>query len=233
MKIDFHTHILPGIDDGADTIDTSLAMLDQLKNQHIDNVVLTPHYYSHHKPINVFTEERRKAYELLRASTQNTPSLHLGAEVYFSEYLFNNADLSPLCIEHTRTMLLELPYNRTIDDRMIDKIDRMVGEYGITPVIAHVERYPSLIHSRQLLERLLNFGCVLQVNLSSFTIFGKGRLVRLMQEGYFGALGTDAHNLTSRSPMYDSGYHYLEKKIGSDILCDVQSTMASLLNIDI
>ncbi len=231
MKIDFHTHILPEIDDGPMSLSLSLKMIQSLQNQRIDAVVLTPHYYSNRRPISEFVEQRAASYKALYESLpSNAPSLHLGAEVYYSEYLFNNRDLTPLCIEGTRTMLLEIPYNQTIDRRFLDKIDRLIGEYGITPVIAHVERYPTLIKSPQTMETLLNFGCVLQVNLSSFHSFGKHRLLRLVNNGYIGALGTDAHNITTRPAEYNKGYEQLQKKISKEVLSDIQSLMSKLLH---
>lgn len=230
MKIDFHTHILPELDDGASSLELSLEMLDRLRVQQVDKVVLTPHYYSHRESITEFLEKRQQSFsKLVPSFSADMPKIYLGAEVYFSDYLFNNKNLADLCIADTRVMLLELPYNKTVDDRMIDKIDRLIGDYGITPVIAHIERYPSLIRSRRLLDRLLMMGCVLQVNVSSFSRFGKHRLLRLLEKGYIGALGTDAHNLTTRSPDYNSGYSWLQKHVDIRALNQLQFSMEELL----
>ncbi len=230
MKIDFHTHILPELDDGASSLKVSLEMLNCLCKQKVDKIVLTPHYYSHREPIEEFLEKRQASFAKLMSSfSVDTPKLYLGTEVYFSDYLFNNKNLTDLCIADTRVMLLELPYNKTVDDRMIDKIDRLIGDYGILPVIAHIERYPSLIRSRRLLDRLLMIGCVLQVNVSSFTRFGKHRLLRLLEKGYIGALGTDAHNITTRTPDYDSGYSWLQKHVEIGVLNQLQFSMNELL----
>ncbi len=232
MKIDFHTHILPELDDGSRSIEMSKTMLSKLREQGVDVVVLTPHYYSHHKPIAEFAEQQQESYRRLRASVaEASPKLVLGTEVYYSDYLFNNRDLSALCISGTRTMLLELPYNKTLDDRMLDKVDRLIGEYNIIPVIAHIERYPSLLHKRRSLERLLDMGAVLQLNLSSFTMFGKRYLVSLVQRGYIGALGTDAHNTGTRPAEYNEGYRVLEKLTSNRQRNDIQHSMAALLNV--
>lgn len=230
MKIDFHTHILPQIDDGAESTDTALSMLEYLRHQDVTTVVLTPHYYSHRKPINEFLAQREQAYEqLCAAHTPDAITLRLGAEVYFSDYLFNNRDLSPLCIDGTQTMLVELPYNKTIDQSYIEKMDRLIAEYAITPVLAHIERYPSLIRRTDMLERFLDIGCVFQTNLSSYEEFGKRRLINLVKKGYIGAFGTDAHNTTSRPPAYNGGYGRLVKSVSSEVLQTIQHTMAGLL----
>jgi len=233
MKIDFHTHILPEIDDGSRSLEMSNSMLSKLYTQGVDAVVLTPHYYSHQKPIADFIDEQQYAYSRLEASvTTSVPKLLLGAEVYYSDYLFNNRDLSSLCIKGTRLMLLGLPYGKHIDERMLDKIDRLIGDYNITPVIAHAERYPSLIRKKQRMNALLDMGCLLQVNVSSFTVFGKRRLASLVREGYIGAFGTDAHNLTSRAPSYNDGYRILEKLVSHRLIEEIQHSLASVLNLE-
>ncbi len=230
--IDFHTHILPSIDDGADTLETSVTMLHTLQEQGVNTVVLTPHYYSHHKPIEEFVVKRNASLSILtNALREDTPKICVGAEVYFTDYLFNNHDLTPLCIQGTRTMLVELPYNKTITAAYVDKIDRLITEYNITPVLAHVERYPSLIRSTSMLERFIDIGCVLQTNVSSYTEFGKRRLISLVNKGYIGALGTDAHNLDSRPPQYTEGYSRLKKSVSEDVLHRIQRNMKDLLKI--
>lgn len=231
MKIDFHTHILPQIDDGANTLNVSLDMLQLLEAQHVDTVVLTPHYYSHRKPLDEFLAQREEAYEKLIAAYNGNITLHLGAEVYFSDYLFNNCDLSPLCIRGTRSILIELPYNKKIERGTVEKIDRLIAEYAVTPILAHIERYPSLIKSSAVLDRLMDIGCVFQTNLSSYTAFGKRRLIRLVNDGCIGALGTDAHNTDSRAPAYDKGYDYLRKTVSRAYIEEIQVSMAELLNI--
>lgn len=227
--IDFHTHIIPSVDDGAKTVDISCEMLRMLSQQGVDTVVLTPHYYSHREPIGDFLERRNEAFRKLSTSTADIPvSLRLGAEVYFSDYLFNNRDLSALCIDNTKTMLLELPYGKPVQRPLLEKIERFVVEYDVIPVIAHIERYPELIKSKTMMDVLLDAGCVLQVNLSSFTAFGKRRLLSLAQKGYIGAVGTDCHNLDSRPPDYKSGCRRI-KNFSAEVFDDVQSTMKSLL----
>ncbi len=230
MKTDFHTHILPGMDDGAKSAEISLAMLNSLEDQQVDTVVLTPHFYSHREPIREFLERRREAYEQLQASMpRNIVKLRLGAEVYFSDYLFNCDDLSELCIEGTRVLLLELPFDKTIDRHFVDKLYRLSSEYEVTLLLAHIERYPKLARSMSTLDILSDIGCRFQVNVSSFTLFGKRRLFSLVKKGYISAVGTDAHNLTSRPPAYNEGYQMLVKALPHEAAA-LQVSMNTLLN---
>ncbi|MBR5134806.1 MAG: hypothetical protein IKV35_04345, partial [Clostridia bacterium] len=162
--IDFHTHILPGIDDGASDIDMSLQMLHHLKNQGVDTVVLTPHYYANVEPIEKFLHRRDKAVSALKdALDADTIDIRVSAEVHFAEYLFNNKDLSELCIEGTNTMLLELPFNRRVDSRLLGQLERLTLEYNLTLVLAHIERYPDVLRSRKTMDFLAGIGCVFQV----------------------------------------------------------------------
>lgn len=229
IKTDFHTHILPGMDDGAHSVQESLQMLQRLSEQGVREVVLTPHYYSNRESLAHFTQRRRAAYErLLDAMPSQEIVLRLGCEVYLTELLFNRHDLSALCIEGTRTMLVELPAEKCSAESVLDRLDRLASDYLVTPVLAHVERY-AICRSKKTLSRLLDMGCVLQVNLSSFAMRGKHRLLRLAANGCIGAVGTDSHNMTTRPPDYDTGYACLEKAISSDGLSEIQHTMDSLL----
>jgi len=229
-KIDFHTHILPAIDDGATDMEMSLNMLNQLQMQSVQTVVLTPHYYSQREPIEKFIDRRNEAVNKLFVAAQSMPiEFRIGAEVHFSEYLFNNEDLSALCIDGTKTMLLELPFAKKVDMRVISLIERLCYEYAVTPVLAHIERYPNVLKSNEFINKLVECGCVFQINLSSFTEFGKGKLLSYAKKGLIGAIGTDSHNLTSRKPNYDDGYRYLSKHLSTDDLQYIHETMQWLL----
>ena len=87
MKIiDFHSHILPNIDDGSDSVETSLLMIDAMLNQGVDTVVATPHFYAHKDRIETFLQKRQNAFEALKKSLPNVSlNIVVGAEVaYFS-----------------------------------------------------------------------------------------------------------------------------------------------------
>ena len=83
MKIDFHTHILPGMDDGAENESVSLQMLEMLKGQGIEIAVLTPHYYRDKNTVEEFLERRNASYNRLLQAAENKdiPEIMTGAEV--------------------------------------------------------------------------------------------------------------------------------------------------------
>lgn len=117
MMIDFHCHILPKMDDGSDSINTSLAMLREEHTQGVNRVVLTPHFYCEEESIEAFLQRRKKAFSALQTAisdqphADDIPELCLGAEVAMSSALAQ-MDLQPLCISGTNVLLLELPYYR-------------------------------------------------------------------------------------------------------------------------
>ena len=111
--IDFHSHFLPGIDDGAPDVETAVSMLIKSKSQGVDVVVATPHYYSHKQTVDEFLKNREESYELLKKyldeNQLDVPEIRLGAEVRFSHEIM---EMQPekLVIEGTNTILIELPF---------------------------------------------------------------------------------------------------------------------------
>ena len=108
--IDLHSHILPQLDDGSDSVEMSLAMLRREAEQGVDVVCATSHYYAKYNSIPAFCERRAEAMERLAAVlTLDLPQVLPAAEVaYFPR--MEEQDLTPLCIQGTRTLMLEMPF---------------------------------------------------------------------------------------------------------------------------
>ena len=99
QKVDFHSHILPGMDDGAENTDMAVAMLKKLHSDGVDTVVLTPHFYRKDETISRFLERRAASYKRLCdavSGMDDCPELLLGAEVYFYPSLSSDPDFSKL-----------------------------------------------------------------------------------------------------------------------------------------
>ena len=109
--IDFHTHVLPGIDDGSRGTDMSMQMLETSYNYGIDVMVATPHFYIRHTDVEGFLRHRNDSYRALmhKAKSRNTPipDIRLGAEVFYFTGISALEDLDKLCIEGTKYLLLE------------------------------------------------------------------------------------------------------------------------------
>ena len=109
--IDLHTHILPGIDDGAADEGVSAEQLESLAAQGVDKVVFTSHYYGRKRSPRQFLEARAAAFERIKGSVPRGTEACLGAEVHFSlQTAASNEALCSLAIGDTRYMLTELPF---------------------------------------------------------------------------------------------------------------------------
>ena len=217
--IDFHSHLLPGIDDGSDSVETSMAMLSAWRQQGFDIVCATPHFYADRNTPARFLSRRQAAYEALSAAMAETgpwPRLLLGAEVRFFDGISAAKDLDDLCLEGTNILLLEMPFTRW-SDRMISEVDE-ISRRGILPVAAHIERYMDL-QSKKLLNSFMSMDLLIQCNAEFFLTRRTSRkALRMLKEGRIHFLGSDAHNTTSRPPNLGPALELIRRKLDSRVL---------------
>ena len=113
IMIDFHSHILPGIDDGSQTVNETVEMLRMEKQQGCVKVIATPHFYADYDSAGRFLDKRAEALhkvQALREQEDWMPEIQAGAEVYFFSGI-GRADILPrLCVEGTSLLLLEMPF---------------------------------------------------------------------------------------------------------------------------
>lgn len=199
--IDFHTHILPGIDDGAKDVSVSAAMLETEKEQGVNEIVLTPHYYGKFYSPTDFVRRRAAAYEKLLAVAAGEFFFTLGAEIHFSDTLSVNAECRKLAIGDTRYALVELPFGEKWSGSLLTRLRYFMDETELTPVIAHICRYPQLRKNPEALLRLAEMGCLLQVNASAFCDKdSSGFAFAALKHNLVHCLGSDCHNVTNRAP---------------------------------
>jgi protein-tyrosine phosphatase len=169
--------------------------LAALSREGVTHLALTPHYYPSRKPMHRFLARREDSYRALLEMPEAKPfHLSLGAEVYFSEVLFNYEDLSSLCYQNTNVMLTELEYDDTFTQSTRRRLLRLIEDYRITPLLAHIDRYDYLMRNPSLVSELREMGCLVQANSQSFLKFWKGRsLVSFVKKGLVDVLGEDIH----------------------------------------
>ncbi len=220
--VETHCHILPGIDDGAKDVETSLNMIKELQNQGAKRIIVTPHYYSDSISLDDFVAKRDRALaELKSALPEGSPEIIPAAEVFITRYLFHNDDLSPLCFGKNRYILIEHPFSSSFSDESYERLLSLCCDYGMTPILAHIERYPALMSNEDKLDRFINMGCLAQVNISSFVDsprLTRKKLFKYLDSGRIHLIGSDCHNLTSRPPEYEKGAKKIIKKCGEDAL---------------
>lgn len=213
MITDLHCHILPGIDDGAQSLEESVALLKEQKNQGVTKIVFTPHFWSFQKTIKQFAKDR------YNAAVQLSPILDelgiewgAGAEVRMTPELLQ-MDLKPLNFVGTKYFLLEWPFTQfpLYGREVVDKIQ----ELGYTPIFAHIERYEYFWNDPEALDEYIEEGVVCQINpgilLNSSTI---KHAMKMIKNGYVHVLSSDAHSMEKRPPHLKLAYEVLEKGAG-------------------
>jgi len=223
--IDLHTHIIPTVDDGAKNIEQSLLLIDMLIAQSVDEIVLTPHFYPEIMPMEKFLKRRNAAYsELLLTMKDRNIKFHLASETQYSHLLLNYSNLKSICIENTSYLLLELPYTSTFESKMFTDIDRIVNEYGITPIIAHIDRYIPVHKDPRVIEKLRDIGCLIQLNCDSLiNLFSRGFAKKLLKRNVVDVLGTDCHNTTTRPPNMSKALQVILAQFGEDYIGTLQN----------
>lgn len=201
--IDFHTHILPGIDDGSNSVLTSISMLRQECQQGVEAVVLTPHFYAGQNSLEIFLKKRYWARESLAVCLgDKSPKLYLGAEVQFFEGIGSVEGIRDLCIEGTNIMLLEMPFSHW-PQRTVDEVLELNAGGRMQIVLAHIERYLDM-QPAETWQLLRDNGVWTQTNTSFFSHWKTRRkAMKMLSQGEIQFIGSDCHNMTTRSPKWD------------------------------
>lgn len=198
--IDIHTHILPGMDDGAGDPAQALAMLAIQKECGVNRLFLTPHYYPQRRSAEEFLERRAESWARLQEAAGNDTQLQmrLGAEVHYCPQILD-LDLRQLTLGGSDYLLLELP-GRTYPP-FIEQVTEEVLERGIVPVLAHVERFSYFRREPALLRRLIDMGALGQVSADALYRIGDRGFARACLDHELAQLAaSDAHNTTDRKP---------------------------------
>lgn len=216
--IDFHTHILPNVDDGSKNVDTSVKMIELLAKQKVKTVVATPHFNANKKSISDFLEERNASYnELSNVLPTYAPDILLGAEVEYYEGISRLDSISKLRIEKSNLLLIEMPLSMW-SEYVLKEILELSCSSGITVVIAHLERYMKF-QTTQTLECLRKNGVLMQVNADYFNgFFTKNKASSLLINGMVHFIGSDCHDLKKRAPNISKAYKTIENKTNSQFI---------------
>lgn len=219
-SVDFHTHILPEVDDGSKSVEMSLQMLREEQKSGIKTVVATPHFYPNADLYEDFQERRKNALEKLKeaAKGEELPNIILGAEVFYAEGIENWDILSELAIEGTKFILIEIPHTG-FTERHLKGLSKFEDRTGYTPIVAHLDRYMKFFNTHGLPEKLAEMELLVQVNASYFLDFpDRLQALSLLKQDKIHLLGSDCHNLTYRSPNLNLAYDIIEQKLGKEAI---------------
>lgn len=208
--LDFHTHILPGVDDGAVNLEMSLKMIEEEKKAGITDIILTPHFYCFSENLDSFLEKRSAAFSLLSSAVEGV-NLHLGAEVYYSSMLNSLDGIEQLCIAGTEYMLIEIPY-RSVTRSLLDDMRTFITDGRFIPVFAHIERYRNIL-PRGCFEEIMDLNVLMQCNYGALSRMSDRRfIINEIKKGTVRFMGSDCHNNDTRAPNCADGMKRLQSK---------------------
>ena len=242
--VDLHCHVLPGVDDGATSFEESVAMLRLADASGTRRLVATPHLF---RPpfLSHDVAQLRSAFEAWRRRLEGAAGetsadetsdggdgvsgpaveprltelcVELSAEHHLSPELFEAlAKGAVLPLGTGRRLLVELPVY--LPPEVAEAGLERVFEAGFQPLLAHVERYGLLLRRRRHLRRLLDMGCLLQLNAEAVVGPSSGRRSlcdQLLQRGWIHAIASDGHHVDRRPPSLGAAAEQLAQRFGAE-----------------
>lgn len=217
-RADLHTHILPGIDDGAKNTEESNQMLELLKMDGVGNIIATPHFYLKENSVNGFIRRRNSSYEELKSRVNFDGNICLGAEVYYGKQMYRIENFESLSLGKSDYILIELPYEKKIDVDLLEDIEEMMEKTDLTVIFAHIERFFDKFTWRAS-RKLYSMDVIFQVNLPSMKDKKlKKAAYKFIKKDLHVVLGSDCHNCGDRSPKaYGEGLAIIEEDLGTQL----------------
>ena len=198
LHTDMHSHLLPGIDDGAPDVDTSIQLIKGMMELGYRKFITTPHVYPDLYPNTTNTIQQAHAVltERLRQE-QLDVEVKAAAEYFIDEQFPERIERKePLLTLHQNWVLVEISFVSPPPD-LNETIFKMVVA-GYQPVLAHPERYSFYHHNKEVFQQFKDRGCMLQVNLLSLLgYYGKSArdtAKMLVAEQLVDLIGTDLHH---------------------------------------
>lgn len=213
--IDIHAHILPGVDDGPQTLNESIILLQQAVKEGITDIIATPHVYNPH--YDVPQSIVREKIELLNAEIKHYDipiSIHAGQEIRIQDFTIEKLkSKEALTLADSKYVLLELP-TAGIPAYTVQIIQGILNLDKV-PIIAHPERNRAIAEKPSRLLKLVNHGALAQITAGSLAgHFGKNiqkLSLQLVDSNLVHTYGSDVHHAKTRPFLFDAGLSYLEK----------------------
>ena len=236
--IDLHCHLLPGVDDGARTLDDSLAMAQQAVSEGISHILVTPHHRN-----GKYLNPKEAVLEATTALQKELDDRGIGLTLYPSQEIRINGDLMDdienedilFIDEEQRYLLIEFP---TLSiPAYTEQLFFKLRQQGITPVIVHPERNQAIIDDPNILLPFIERGALAQVTASSYAgAFGKdiAKLSsQLIEANLVHILASDAHNTRGRGFHFQKAFAKLEAEFGPEKAAYFKKNAKDLFNGDV
>ena len=234
--IDFHNHVLPNVDDGSISLEMSIKMLSEASNQGITEVVNTVHFQHpkfDEKDIDIDRIIGLKNKLENELEIKGIPiKLHLGAEVYYFPNLLKILDNPLVTFGKRKYMLIEF------HPQLIPKSHRQhlfdLKMAGVTPIIAHPERYKDVQEDISMVNMWLEAGCIIQIDAGSILgRMGKSAYdisIKMLKNSWCQIIGSDAHNDRNRNFMLKDAYSVAGKIIGREAILSVKDNPKKIMD---
>lgn len=233
MITDFHSHILPNVDDGSASVEESIAMLRREAEQGIRRVIATPHFYPRHDSPERFLARRTAAESALRdamAEYDDLPQVICGAEVYYFPGISECEALRELTIGGKKCILIEMPPVPWTKN-MYSELEAIQAKWALTPIVAHIDRYLGVLNTHGIPQQLEQLPVLVQANASFFLRSGtRGRALRMLKQDQIHLLGSDCHNMTSRPPNLDKALQVIGRHLPPETLERVSGYQQQVLS---
>lgn len=230
--VDFHSHILPGMDDGSASVAESIALLRMEAEQGIDHVVATPHFYPQKDTPERFLQRRAEAEAALREEMQKhtgLPKLSVGAEVFYFPGISDSEAMASLTVDRKRCILIEMP-QPPWSDAVYREIQGLYTKRGLIPIIAHIDRYIGAFRTYGIPDRLAEYPVLVQANAEFFLGRTTSSLaMRLLKRNRIHLLGSDCHRIASRSPNLGQALERIGKKLGEGPFDEIRACQKYVL----
>lgn len=237
MIIDLHSHLIPGVDDGAQTIELSIELARQAVDEGVEHMVLTPHhrngqYINYGKDVLTYAEELQAEYDKAGVKLQVYPSQEIRLTGKFLDDLYNQ-HLLPLDPEG-KYYLIEFPSDSV--PSITDEVLTVLIQDGITPVIAHPERNHELATNLHRLYELIEMGCLSQITTSSYSGYYGEKLVanskQIIEHNLAHILASDVHHIEHRPMNITAAFDQLQQDFGSETVTYFKDNARSIFNGD-
>lgn len=221
--IDIHSHIVFDVDDGPSTIEESLALIGESYRQGVRTIVSTSH-----RRRDLFKAPEEKIWENFKQVKEAAEAKFEGLEIlYGGELYYNNALLEKLenhqvpRMNDTQFALIE--FSMTTPWKEIHEAVNKILMLGVTPIIAHIERYDALENHEERVRELINMGCYTQINSAHILkakLFGdkyrkfKKRARYFLEKNVVHIVASDMHNLDARPPYMDQARDIITRDFG-------------------
>lgn len=221
--IDIHSHIVFDVDDGPRDLADSRALLEESYRQGVRTIISTSHRRKgmFETPENKIAEHFKLVQEIAKEISDDLTVLY-GAEIYYTSDVLDKLEKKIIpSLADTRYALIE--FSMTTPYKEIHTALSNVLRLGITPVVAHIERYHCLENDEKKVRDLIDMGCYMQINSSSVLkskLFGdkykfmKKRARFFLEKDLVHFVASDMHNLDDRPPYMEEAYQIISKKYG-------------------